>query len=184
MNNQAQSLLDYIKSHYKLPLTAKDERRLLQFLDDISEKNEESVVHTTLVGSLESYEAEFTLMREIRIKRTSEYAYQEDLVFSLQPITPGIISKTVILTNPSRPMRDHYEYPEAILPNDMTYNVAIIRSIERYVKQEHQMQFSTSDPITKRDIMISYDILIYNSELDMGADGVFFEDIPEEEEID
>lgn len=181
MTTHTQSLLEYIKSHYKLPLTMEDEQRCIQFFDDVYENDEGSSVHTTIVGSLEAYEAEFTLMRELTITRLSEYLYSEELVFSLKPITPGIVTKTTIRTNPLHPVKDSVEFPNVVLPEMMNYNIAVIRTVERYFEKPRTDFEGVNLEKGKYIPKISYDILIYNGELEMVADGIFFEDILEED---
>lgn len=179
MNESTHSLVEYIKSHYRLPLTDMEVQSLSSFLDTISTRNDNSTVHTSVLNDIEAYQAEFSLMKEIRLSKLTEYIYQEDLVFTLNPITPGIIVNNVIRTNNQHPFEDKFEFPSATLSPEMVYNVAVIRSIERYytlTKNENPVLHKGD--YTKK---VSYDILIFNKGLDVVAGGIFFEDLPEEE---
>mgnify|MGYP000873358083 CR=1 FL=1 len=170
MKESVVSLIDYLKTHYQLPLTEGETLRLGKFLETIQSRDDKSTVHTSVLGDIESYKAEFTLMNEVRITRLTEYIYQEDLVFSLYPITPGVVSSTVTRLHDNPPLSDKFEFPTVIMDS--------IRSVDRYYKRSPAIGVVSKEMSTK----ISYDILILNTALDVMADGIFFEDIPEEEQ--
>ena len=178
MKESVASLIDYLKTHYQLPLTEGESLRLGKFLETIQSRDDKSTVHTSVLGDIESYKAEFTLMNEIRITRLTEYIYQENLVFSLYPITPGVVSSTVTRLHDTPPLSDKFEFPTVIMDSNLPYNVAVIRSVDRYYKRNPSTGVVSKEMNTK----ISYDILILNTALDVMADGIFFEDIPEEEQ--
>ena len=158
------SMVEYLKNRYKLPLTKEQEQRAQAFFDSIDNKKENS--------SIESLDGVLTLKRSIEIDRMMESVYTEDIVFSLFPVQPGILSETRVKTHHNTKL-DSISYPDPVVDHNMTYNIIVIRSFEYYMRKDIVDRI-ISDSIT-------YDIIILNTALDIPIDGIIFEDIDEEE---
>ena len=89
-----------------------------------------------------------------------------------------MVSSTVTRLHDTPPLSDKFEFPTVIMDSNLPYNVAVIRSVDRYYNRNPSTGVINKEMSTK----ISYDILILNTALDVMADGIFFEDIPEEEQ--
>ena len=67
---------------------------------------------------------------------------------------------------------DAFEYPEVDIDPNMEYNVAVVRTVEYYIRKSEDRVITDS---------INYDIIILNTHLDVPMNGIIFEDLNDDD---
>nr|DAJ14333.1 MAG TPA: hypothetical protein [Myoviridae sp. ctNPX13] len=165
------SMSEHLKQMYKLPFTDEQISKIDSFFASIHDKDEHATVHFTVHSDVESFAYNLTLHRYIEIDRMLESLYTEDLVFSLNPVKPGVLNNTMIKTHHLKKV-DAFEYPDVDIDPNMEYNVAVVRTVEYYIRKAEDRVITDS---------INYDIIILNTHLDVPMNGIIFEDLNDDD---